>query len=351
MRKFRQNDVRRSLATSVVALGVSFAATCEIAFHTGVALWPVVSRVSGSHLSLGTGFLNSRTGLLSRRPITFGCQRVTIAARASKSTAEIAAYVPVPKTVKLQPGALGVELDLASGRVKQVLDGAAKEAGVQPGWVFRAVDGDPYTFESLKAKVQGDVPYAITYTISRPNPTAIFDTSAGLFKAEIFLDRVPITASNFIDLADVGFYDGIHFHRVIPDFMIQFGCPYAKDPKDTRAGTGGPQDGMFKNLATSRKQARTMGGCIKDEFLSRDSNEPGTIAMANAGPNSGGSQFFINLADNQFLDWFTEGQSRHPVFAKVIEGYELCEKISKVPTSNDNPEDPITMNSVTITWS
>eukprot|EP00408_Alexandrium_pacificum_P009855 CAMPEP_0171222444 /NCGR_PEP_ID=MMETSP0790-20130122/35266_1 /TAXON_ID=2925 /ORGANISM="Alexandrium catenella, Strain OF101" /LENGTH=73 /DNA_ID=CAMNT_0011688389 /DNA_START=80 /DNA_END=298 /DNA_ORIENTATION=- len=71
------------------------------------------------------------------------------------------------------------------------------------------------------------------------NPTATFDTTMGTIKAEIFLDRVPISASNFIDLAQTGFYNGLHFHRVIPNFMNQFGCPYAKDPKSSRAGTGG----------------------------------------------------------------------------------------------------------------
>ena len=78
------------------------------------------------------------------------------------------------------------------------------------------------------------------------NPIASFDTTAGAFKAEIFLDRVPRTASNFIDLARTGFYNGIHFHRVVPGFMDQFGCPNAKDPKSKRAGTGGPPDGEFK---------------------------------------------------------------------------------------------------------
>merc|ERR1719436_965988 len=127
------------------------------------------------------------------------------------------------------------------------------------------------------------------------NPKATFETTEGTFEAEIFLDRVPITASNFIDLAKSGFYNGIHFHRVIPGFMNQFGCPHAKDPKSSRAGTGGPPDGQFKNLKTGGMESRTGGGNIKDENISRDSNEPGTLSMANTGsPNTGGSQFFIN---------------------------------------------------------
>merc|ERR1712224_681445 len=182
-----------------------------------------------------------------------------------------------------------------------------------------------------------------------PNPIATFDTTQGQFKAEIYLDRVPITASNFIDLAQSGFYNGIHFHRVIPGFMDQFGCPNAKDPNSRRAGTGGPPDGTFKNLATGAMESRSNGGNIKDENISKDSNTPGTLSMANTGqPNSGGSQFFLNVANNSNLDWFSPGQSKHPVFGKIIEGYETVVKISKVRTRNDNPVQPIKMKKITI---
>merc|ERR1719396_323354 len=174
-------------------------------------------------------------------------------------------------------------------------------------------------------------------------------TSMGTIKAEIYLDRVPRTASNFIDLCKTGFYNGIHFHRVIPGFMDQFGCPHAKDPNSRRAGTGNPPDGSFKNLKTGATESRFNGGCIKDENISRDTNEPGTLSMANTGqPNSGGSQFFLNVANNNFLDWFSPGQSKHPVFGKVIEGYDVAVAISKAPTRNDNPTTPIKMNSITI---
>merc|ERR1712080_564272 len=144
------------------------------------------------------------------------------------------------------------------------------------------------------------------------------------------LDRVPITASNFIDLCQTGFYEGVHFHRVIPGFMNQFGCPLAKDPSSRRAGTGGPKDGTFKNLKTGGTERRSNGGNIKDENISRDTNAPGTLSMANTGsPNTGGSQFFINAANNKFLDWFSPGESKHPVFGQVIEGMMICERISK----------------------
>merc|ERR1719323_323641 len=95
------------------------------------------------------------------------------------------------------------------------------------------------------------------------NPVAKFDTTMGIFTAEIYLDRVPRTASNFIDLAVEGFYNGIHFHRVIPGFMNQFGCPHAKDPNSRRSGTGGPPDGTFTNLKTGQKERRSNGGNIK----------------------------------------------------------------------------------------
>merc|ERR1719356_559220 len=171
----------------------------------------------------------------------------------------------------------------------------------------------------------------------------------GSFKAEIYLDRVPRTASNFIDLCQTGFYNGIHFHRVIPNFMDQFGCPYAKNPYSADAGTGNPPDGQFKNLKTGAMERRFNGGNIKDEHTSRDSNEPGTLSMANTGArDTGGSQFFMNVAKNDFLDWFSPGESKHPVFGKITENYDLCKKISEVQTRDDNPVTPVQMVSVTI---
>jgi len=181
------------------------------------------------------------------------------------------------------------------------------------------------------------------------NPTATLSTSMGDIKVELFLDRVPRTASNFIDLAQSGFYEGVHFHRVIPGFMNQFGCPHAKDPKSSRAGTGGPPDGTFKNLGTGAMEKRSNGGNIEDENISKDSNAPGTLSMANTGQkNSGGSQFFLNVANNANLDWFSGGASKHPVFGKVVEGMDIATKISKVKTVRDNPVEPIKMIKITI---
>ncbi len=165
------------------------------------------------------------------------------------------------------------------------------------------------------------------------NPIAVFDTSLGTFKAEIFSDQMPITSKNFTDLAKKGFYDGLHFHRVINNFMLQFGCPHSKDPNSGRAGTGGPPHGN-----------------IRDEHTARISNEPGTLSMANTGrPNSGGSQFFVNTVHNSYLDWFSAGPSKHPVFGKVTEGMDVVKAIETTQTDGrDKPITPVKMNSISI---
>jgi len=167
------------------------------------------------------------------------------------------------------------------------------------------------------------------------NPTATFDTSLGSFKAEIYLDKMPTTAKNFLDLAKSGFYDGLHFHRVIKGFMIQFGCPHSKDPESPRAGTGGPPHGTIADEHPA------------DQKLS---NEPLTLSMANTGrPNSGGSQFFINTVHNSYLDWFTPGPSKHPVFGKIVSGEDVVKKVETTPTRpGDRPATPIQVKKITV---
>jgi cyclophilin family peptidyl-prolyl cis-trans isomerase len=165
------------------------------------------------------------------------------------------------------------------------------------------------------------------------NPIALLETSLGNIKVELFTDKMPITAGNFIKLAKAGFYDGLHFHRVINGFMLQFGCPHSKDPNSSRAGTGDSPNGT-----------------IQDEHTARLSNEPGTLSMANTGrPNSGSCQFFINTVHNSYLDWFTPGASKHPVFGKVIEGMDVVKKIETTKTgAGDRPVTPVKMNKVTV---
>jgi peptidylprolyl isomerase len=135
----------------------------------------------------------------------------------------------------------------------------------------------------------------------------VFHTTMGDITLELFED-MPITAGNFAKLVEKGFYDGVIFHRVIPNFMIQGGDP-------TGTGMGGP------------------GYEIPDEFTKHNRNDKGTISMANAGPNTGGSQFFINLVNNNYLD------KMHPVFGKVVEGMDVIEAIGKVKTDRqDKPK-------------
>lgn len=158
------------------------------------------------------------------------------------------------------------------------------------------------------------------------NKIAVFDTNLGTFKVEMYEDKAPLTSQNFIDLAKQGFYDGTRFHRVIAKFMIQGGDPLSRDvSKKVKWGTGGP------------------GFKLDDEFGPGLSNIKGTIAMANSGPNTAGSQFFINVAENKFLD------GKHAVFGKVIDNYDLVEKISKMETdSGDIPVNDVIINSITI---
>ncbi|MDD3711243.1 MAG: peptidylprolyl isomerase [Patescibacteria group bacterium] len=167
---------------------------------------------------------------------------------------------------------------------------------------------------------------------------AEFQTSLGNFTIEFFNDKMPITVANFLNLADSGYFDGIKFHRVIKDFMIQGGDPLTKDDNQMSLwGTGGP------------------GYAIPDEHVADPelSNIVGTISMANSGPNSGGSQFFINVADNSFLDFDKEPlTSKHPVFGKVIGGMDVVNKISQVktlmPGRLDRPEIPVVIEKINL---
>mmetsp|Transcript_101808 Transcript_101808/g.287200 ORF Transcript_101808/g.287200 Transcript_101808/m.287200 type:complete len:190 (-) Transcript_101808:58-627(-) len=185
--------------------------------------------------------------------------------------------------------------------------------------------------------------------------TATFETTMGSFQVELFADRLPITCYNFIDLANSGFYNGLHFHRVIPDFMNQFGCPHSRDPNSSRAGTGGPQPGSKYEVPGKGTITRNGGGSIPDEFKDPNcpklSNEIGTLSMANTGqPESGGSQFFINTKHNSFLDfWDRSTPSQHVVFGKVSSGMDVVNAINKTRTDrNDRPVTPVQVTKITV---
>ncbi|PJK02796.1 peptidylprolyl isomerase [Lysobacteraceae bacterium NML75-0749] len=128
--------------------------------------------------------------------------------------------------------------------------------------------------------------------------TAIIDTDRGTIKLELFADKAPLTVANFVNLAQRGFYNGLNFHRVIADFMIQGGCPDGR-------GTGGP------------------GYRFEDETNNGVRHERGVISMANAGPNTNGSQFFITHIKTDWLD------GKHTVFGKVLEGLEVVDSIQQ----------------------
>mmetsp|Transcript_1051 Transcript_1051/g.1841 ORF Transcript_1051/g.1841 Transcript_1051/m.1841 type:complete len:192 (-) Transcript_1051:124-699(-) len=189
-----------------------------------------------------------------------------------------------------------------------------------------------------------------------PNATAVCNTTVGSFTLELYTEQMPITAWNFVNLAQSGFYNGLHFHRVIPDFMNQFGCPYSRDPNSKRAGTGGPEPGSTYEVPGVGTKTRNSEGCIEDEFLikgcPRLSNEPFTLSMANTGQrNSGGSQFFINTRHNSALDFFDrQTPSQHPVFGRVIAGQDIVMNINNTKTDrNDRPVSPVEMISIVVT--
>jgi len=155
--------------------------------------------------------------------------------------------------------------------------------------------------------------------IKMGNRHAIIETNMGTIEIELFEDKAPITTDNFITLAEKGYYNGIIFHRIIPDFMIQGGDP-------TGTGTGGP------------------GYKIKDEFgQGLKHTSAGMLSMANSGPNTGGSQFFITLAPTPWLD------GKHAIFGKVVKGMDVLEAIGSVETdSQDRPKKEVVMKKVTI---
>ena len=187
--------------------------------------------------------------------------------------------------------------------------------------------------ELAKEKVtKGDDKEKTDKTMNK-NQIATWTTNKGTFKIELFEDQMPITTANFIKLAKSGFYDNSKFHRIIDGFMVQGGDPNSKSANESTYGTGGP------------------GYTIKDEFVKGLSNVRGTIAMANTGqPNSGGSQFFINLVDNVGLDFDKPPmESSHPVFGKVISGMDVVDAIGKTKTKpGDVPVDPVIIQSITI---
>ena len=161
---------------------------------------------------------------------------------------------------------------------------------------------------------------------SNTNMVAVIKTNFGDIELELFTSDAPKTVENFVKLAEEGFYDGVRFHRVIQGFMIQSCDPLSKDDSQKSIwGTGGP------------------GYQFADEIHTNNRNVAGTIAMANSGPNTNGSQFFINTTDNSFLD------TKHTVFGKVIAGTDVVAVIENSPTEGpDRPVDEVIIQSIDI---
>ena len=150
------------------------------------------------------------------------------------------------------------------------------------------------------------------------NKLSIIETNLGNITIELAQDKAPITTKNFINLIEKDFYNNLTFHRVIKDFMIQGGDPNGD-------GTGGP------------------GYTIEDEFHPDLKHDKGVISMANSGPNTGGSQFFITVVETPWLD------NKHSVFGKVVEGIGVVENISKIETgANDKPIEDVVIKSIKI---
>ncbi len=164
----------------------------------------------------------------------------------------------------------------------------------------------------------------------------VMETNKGTIKIRLFPEQAPKTVENFVGLAEKGYYDGLTFHRVIPNFMIQGGDPAGN-------GTGGES---------------LWGGTFEDEISMDLSNLPGALAMANSGKDTNGSQFFINQVDNSYLNGYENGQlkdcssrmvSCHAVFGQVFEGMDVVEAITEAETgANDKPVEDVVMETVTV---
>lgn len=187
------------------------------------------------------------------------------------------------------------------------------------GYFFIIQDKEEIAKEELVEEEAGN-----NNLTSSSNMIAIMQTNLGEIKIELFSSDAPKTVENFVKLAKSGFYDNVKFHRVIKGFMIQGGDPLTRDDslKD-RWGTGGP------------------GYTFADEIHSNNHNVAGTISMANAGPNTNGSQFFINTNDNGSLD------AKHTVFGKVIDGMDVVRSIENIAVEGpDRPVDDVIIESI-----
>jgi len=241
--------------------------------------------------------------------------------------------------------------DPANGAV-EVIDDIAYYT---PDEDFTGVETFDYTIEDENGESTASTIHVI---VADPegNPIALIDTSMGKIVGELYYDKVPITAGNFITHSENGFYDGTTFHRVIPSFMVQGGDPLGD-------GSGGYAAEYRSGYGTPDNQNTWV---LPDEFHDDLSNVRGTFSMANKGPpNTAGSQFFINIVDNLYLDFnkyrndfgeliyenveYPQDRSKHAVFGRVIDGMDVVDLISQVERDeNDKPLNEVIVYSITI---
>jgi cyclophilin family peptidyl-prolyl cis-trans isomerase len=180
--------------------------------------------------------------------------------------------------------------------------------------IFLVVKGVSFLINKFSKPMNVSNP-VVSQTTPQARPQMVIKTSLGDIKVELYKDLAPVTVGHMMDFAESGFWEGTLFHRVIPDFMIQGGDPESKNQTDfSKHGTGGP------------------GFAFEDEF-NNEKLVRGSLAMANSGPNTNGSQFFIVTAES--TPWL---DGKHTNFGKVIEGMEIVDKIEELPTDqNDHP--------------
>lgn len=234
-----------------------------------------------------------------------GCQQEELSTTSASKKAE-EAQGAVEKLVK------------APDRVQEKIDDAVAQQNAKNEEAKEILEEETVDNNSMSKTTMENVPAEINMEFAQTCKGATVKTNKGEFELKFYGVDAPVTVANFCTLADKGFYDGVIFHRVIKDFMIQGG-----DPEGT--GTGGP------------------GYTFDDEIHTNNKNVIGTISMANAGPGTNGSQFFINTKDNNFLD------TKHTVFGEVVSGMETVTAIEETETgAMDRPSEEIVIENVAL---
>jgi len=212
------------------------------------------------------------------------------------------------------------------GAPKETVTTAEQEAASIVNSFFANSGAPPPPAQAAAAEVAQEPGPVVTKDNTQKIMHATLHTNKGDISIEFLDAQAPNTVANFVKLAEGGFYNGTKFHRVIKGFMIQGGDPLSKDDSQmARWGTGGP------------------GYSFNDEIGATNKNDVGTIAMANSGPNTNGSQFFINVASNNFLD------GKHTVFGRVVSGMDVVHAIENVATGeSDRPVEPMVIESVDV---